>query len=217
MNIDITEQVLTRKQVEESEESYRSLINNLSVAVYTCDREGNIILYNEKAEELWGRKPIPGKDKWIGWDKVELQGQMLDPEKSPMAMAVQQGRPVEVKEVRVQRPDGSILTVIPHPRPLFNSSGEVVGGVNILVDITERKKIEQALQESEGRFRTMANAAPLFVWETDETLQTTYLNKEGLRYFDLDEAFSMAALSWKKFIHPDDIDKVLNTMSISSG
>ncbi len=212
VNIDITEQVLTRKRVEESEESYRNLINNLSVAVYTCDKEGNIILYNEKAEELWGRKPIRGKDKWIGWDKIELEGQMLDPEKSPMAMAVQQGKPIRVREVQVQKPDGSMHTVIPHPRPLFNTSGEVVGGVNILVDITERKKIEQALQESEGRFRTMANAAPLFVWETDETLQTTYLNKEGLRYFDLDETFSMAELSWKKFIHPDDIDKVLNTM-----
>jgi len=70
------------------------------------------------------------------------------------------------------------------------------------------KKIE----ESEERFRTMANEAPLFVWVTDENLQTTFLNKTGLNYFNLGYDIDLAGLSWKKFIHPEDLGRVLDEM-----
>jgi len=84
--------------------------------------------------------------------------------------------------------------------------------IGTMMDVTEEKKQQVALEESEERFRPMANESPLFVWETDKDLQTTYLNKEGLRYFDLDESTRMSELSWKRFIHPDDLERVLKTM-----
>src|SRR5204863_8544020 len=88
------------------------------------------------------------------------------------------------------------------------------GGIIIFTEnISQRKKAAQAIKESEERFRTMANEAPLFVWETDENLQTTYLNRSGLDYFDLDETVKMNDISWKKYIHPDDIENVLIVMN----
>jgi PAS domain S-box-containing protein len=84
--------------------------------------------------------------------------------------------------------------------------------IGTMMDVTEEKNQQLALQESEERFRAMANEAPLFVWETDINLQTTYLNKAGLDYFNFDNPVNMSGLSWKKYIHPDDLKKVLNTM-----
>ena len=98
-------------------------------------------------------------------------------------------------------------------RPWYNAESEIGGIVIFTENITERKNAGQALRESEERFRTMANEAPLFVWVADENLQTTYLNSTGLTYFNLDRDFKMAELSWKKFIHPDDIENVLSTMN----
>ena len=59
----------------------------------------------------------------------------------------------------------------------------------------------------------MANEAPLFVWVTDEKLQTTFINKVGRMYFNIDESLNPSDLSWKKYIHPDDINMVLQVMS----
>ena len=88
-----------------------------------------------------------------------------------------------------------------------------IGGIVIFTEnITERKISEQVIKDSEERFRTMANEAPLFVWETDEKLQTIFLNKAGTQYFNLEETFKIAELSWKKYIHPSDIERVLETM-----
>ncbi|HEX8355972.1 MAG TPA: PAS domain S-box protein, partial [Segetibacter sp.] len=55
--IDVTEQLQSRKKIEESEQRFRELIQDLPEAMYTCDAEGRIMLYNKAAVTLWGRKP----------------------------------------------------------------------------------------------------------------------------------------------------------------
>ena len=76
-----------------------------------------------------------------------------------------------------------------------------------------RKKIE----ESEEKFRTLATEFPLFVWLTDDKLQTTFLNKAGLDYFNFPQTANIWELSWKKFIHTDDIERVLAVMNDAAG
>lgn len=82
---------------------------------------------------------------------------------------------------------------------------------NVLILEEERKRAAM-LKESEQRFRSMADEAPLFVWVTDEKLQTIFINKTGRIYFNLDENIYVHDLSWKKYIHPDDINMVLQVM-----
>jgi PAS domain S-box-containing protein len=83
-------------------------------------------------------------------------------------------------------------------------------------DITEQVMARKKIEESENRFRSMANEAPIFVWLTNEKLQTTFLNKTGLIYFGLKENTDLSTLSWKKFIHPEDIGRVLTVMNNAS-
>ena len=77
-------------------------------------------------------------------------------------------------------------------------------------------QIRQKIEESEERFRTMASEAPIFVWVTDENLQTTYINHTGLDYFNLHHNINLSELSWKQFIHPEDIDGVLSVMATAA-
>jgi GAF domain-containing protein len=78
-----------RTVLQESEELYRALVSGLAQAVYTTDAEGRILLYNEAAVELWGRRPEIGKDLWCGsWKIFTTDGELLPHQQCPMAVAL---------------------------------------------------------------------------------------------------------------------------------
>src|SRR5688572_28365567 len=113
------------------------VLQTLPVAVYTCNARGIITSYNDAAASLWGRHPEIGKDVWCGsWKIYTTSGDPMELGECPMAIALREGREVNGEEIIVERPDGKKLNVQPHPRPLFNSDGEVIGAVNMLLDIT---------------------------------------------------------------------------------
>lgn len=143
---DVTEKKLAEAALCASEARYRELIHNLPAAVYTCDREGRITLYNEAAANLWGRHPEIGNDLWCGsWKIYRPDGTPLPLAECPMARTLAEGRAVRGEEIIIERPDGARRHVLPHPEPVRDESGAVAGAINMLVDITERKQAEQAI------------------------------------------------------------------------
>lgn len=128
----------------EIEARYLQLIQGLPAAIYTCDANGYIATYNQAAINLWGRKPVIGKDQWCGfWKAYTIDGTPMLHEQSPMATAIKEAREINEVELVIERPDGQIRNVLLNPKPFFNSHGHVIGGVNMLLDITERKNIEE--------------------------------------------------------------------------
>src|SRR5437762_13773766 len=88
----VSEKKKLEKNLDESWLHYEQLFNNLPVAFYTCDNDGNIIQYNEEAVHLWGKEPVHGIDRWVGWHKVFKDGRQLLPDETPMAIAVKEKR-----------------------------------------------------------------------------------------------------------------------------
>ena len=147
----------------ESERRLRELINGLPVAVYTTDADGYLTLYNEAAEAFWGRSPELGKDRWCGsWKLYDTEGMPMQLEDCPLAIALKEQRLLRGVEVTVERPDGKRLAFIPHPSPLRDASGNVIGAMNVLVNITERQLAEQALQRQAGLIDLSFDA--ILVW-----------------------------------------------------
>ncbi len=121
------------------------VLGSLAAAVYTCDAQGRIGFFNEAAAELWGRRPEVGKDLWCGsWRIYTPEGTPLPAEECPMAVALREGRSVRGVEIVVERPDGVRRHVLPHPDPIRDASGRVVGSVNLLVDVTEEREADRA-------------------------------------------------------------------------
>lgn len=148
-NTDVTERRRAEAALTASEEKFRSLIQSLPAAVYTCDCEGRIQLYNAAAVELWGREPEIGKDLWCGSLRIySSDGAPLELIHCPMARTLHEGRGVRGDEIIIERPDGTRRHVLPYPDPIFDADGRMTGAVNMLLDITELKRTEILLRDA---------------------------------------------------------------------
>jgi PAS domain S-box-containing protein len=128
-----------------SQSLFRELIDALPTAIYTTDAEGLITHFNQAAVEFAGRVPEIGKDRWcVSWKLFWSDGTPMPHDQCPMAIAVREGRVLSGVEAIIERPDGNRRWFTPFARPLRDKDGNIIGGVNMLVDITERKRTEQA-------------------------------------------------------------------------
>lgn len=127
-----------------TDQIFRHLLNILPVAVYTCDKDGYITYYNECAAQMWGRQPQLGKDRWTGAFKLfTVDGNSLPFDETPIANVLRNKSETGKHELVVERPDGSRVNVIPHPRAIFDENGNLEGAVNMLVDVTRQRADEE--------------------------------------------------------------------------
>jgi len=123
---------------------FRQILDVLPAAVYTTNATGQITYFNEAAAALWGCRPELGSSEWCGsWKLYWPDGRSLPHDQCPMAVALKEGRPVRGVEAIAERPDGSRVPFMPFPTPLYGASGELLGAVNMLVDITDRNRASE--------------------------------------------------------------------------
>jgi len=196
--IDVTEQVLSRKIIEEREKMYKDLIHKLPVATYSCDLEGHIIIYNKAAVTLWGREPETGKDVWYDSWNVYNNKNNSEPQTScSLATALLNDDSTSSKEIIIERPNGDKRNVLPYPVPFRDIEGEITGAVIVLADITEIKLAQKELKKSEIKYRYLFDNNPMPMWVIDlTTLKFLDVNKMAvLQYgYSREEFLSMTVL-----------------------
>lgn len=133
--------------LEVRDHGLEDVLEALPEAVYITDAEGRITYYNEAAARLWGVRPELGKSEFCGsWKLYWPDGTPLAHSECPMAMALKEKRAIRNVEAIAERPDGVRVPFMPFPTPLFDENGELTGGVNMLVDITERAIADETTQ-----------------------------------------------------------------------
>jgi PAS domain S-box-containing protein len=131
---------------------FRRLLEKLPAGAYTCDPEGFITYFNQRAVELWGRAPKLNdpEDRFCGSFKLfSPDGSPIRHDQCWMALALHKNREYNGQEIVIERPDGRRITVLAHANPIHDESGAPLGAVNVLVDISDRKRAEEALREAD--------------------------------------------------------------------
>ena len=142
--VQISDSLRSQAALRERERRFRELLGALPAAVYTTDAAGRITYYNDAAADLWGHRPPLGTSEWCGsWKLYWPDGTPMAHDECPMAIALNEDRIVRGMEAVAERPDGTRVPFIPYPTPIYDDADKLVGAVNMLVDITDRKRAEE--------------------------------------------------------------------------
>ena len=199
----LKQEIEERKQAEEaqreSEEKYRVLIENTNDIVYLANAEAQLTYVSPQVKRL-GMPP----EEIVSKDVMELilpedmervlrdfQHTMMTGEEFPT-------------EFRMRDKEGCIRWFEDIGRVQRDESGKIVGLAGILRDITERKLAEEALRESQERFKEMADLLPTTISELDRDLNLTYVNQAAFETFGYSQADFEEGLNVMDMIHPDD-------------
>jgi PAS domain S-box-containing protein len=156
------------------------LLDLLPAAVYVCDESGHIVRYNRRAAELWGRTPRLGDpaERFYGSHRLyRLNGGALAHRECPMAHALQTGISVRDQEVVIERPDGARRTALVNVEVVKDGAGTIVGAINCLQDVTERRRAQAALGAREQQWHQMLQALPVAVYMTDAQGRISFYNE----------------------------------------
>lgn len=207
---DVTEQKLAMQSLRKQEEAFRKLLGALPVAIYTTDAAGCVTYCNQAAIDLWGASPTLGEDKWSSLAKFYYpDGSPMPPHDCPMATALREGRVVRGREAILERPDGTRIPIAPHPAPLIDEAGAIVGVVNMTLDISERKRAEAALSERTTQLELAEKAALVGMYAYDIATGVMQLSPGYAAIHGLPEGTSAIARGdWQARLDASDLARL---------
>ncbi|MEM8637672.1 MAG: PAS domain S-box protein [Cyanobacteria bacterium P01_G01_bin.54] len=202
--VGVIRDISDRKQAElalkESEARYRKLYENTPVMLHSVDAKGRLI----SVSNYWLQQ--------MGFQRHEVLGRpstdFLTPESHQQARKIhlpafyQQGYCLDIPYTLVRK-DGTTLDVLLSAIAERDAAGKIMRSLAVLVDVTERKRAQAALKESEARFRTMADTAPVLIWMADAQQQFTYFNRGWLEFTGRTLAQEQGR-GWLTGLHPAD-------------
>jgi PAS domain S-box-containing protein len=206
----ITRDITAHKQADErlhkSERKLRELLGALPAAVYVTDATGHITYCNRSAIDLWGAEPVLGKDKWSDFSKYyHADGSPMALADCPTEIALKQGRVAPVREAVIERKDGTRIPIAPYPTPLRDETGAIVGVVNMTIDISERKRAELALAESNLQLALAGKAALVGSFAYDVDTEQIQLSQGCAAILGCPEGTThIARGEWRMGVHPED-------------
>jgi PAS domain S-box-containing protein len=204
---DLIERRQADEALREAERRLHEIVEAIPAAVYTTDADGRITFFNRAAVGFSGRVPELGTDSWcVSWKLYNTDGTPLPHDQCPMALALREKRPVSGCEAVAERPNGQRVVFTAYPTPLFDANGRLTGAVNMLVDISERKRAEETLRESEARLKAIVETTPECVKLVAGDGTLLMMNEAGLAMVGAGAAEDVTGSSIYDVIAPEDRD-----------
>ena len=202
---DITAHKQTVDQLCQREAELQEVQRIAKVGSWQFDLASGKITWSEEIFRIFGRDP---QHPPLSYDEHK---QSIHPDYRELHRLIDQqvlqtGQSQSL-EFRFSRMDGSIGWLWTRIQAIFSPSGQVIGLKGVAIDISDRKEAEIALQISEKRFSSIANAAPVGIFRTDNQGNCLYVNKRWCQITGLSYERALGQ-GWSQALHPDDCEHV---------
>jgi PAS domain S-box-containing protein len=201
-----TRDITERRQAEEARARLADIVDSSEDAILSKTLGGTITSWNTAAQKLYGYTA----EELVGKSVSILIPPELKQELHEILERIKNGGKVEHHEtVRVTK-DGERVDVSVTISPIKSASGEVVGASTIARDITDRRRVEEHMRESELRYRALADAMPQIVWTARPDGYLDYYNRRWFKYTGMSFE-ETRGWGWQPVLHPDDVEHALRT------
>jgi PAS domain S-box-containing protein len=199
---DITEKIKIEHELKESEEKYRNIIEIANEGIMIADTSGRINFVNSKMVEMLGysSEELLGTNakSFVDQTDLELGLQKIENRKKGIQ---------EAYEIKYIRKNGEILWCLISATPMYDYNGKHIGNMTMQTDITESKKANDALQESESRFHSVLDNSQDIIYRINvQTGNYEYVSPstENVFGYSSDELIALANKNPLNTIHPAD-------------
>ena len=191
------------QELHETGEKLQAVICAAPVAIITFDRQGNVTAWNPAAERIFG------------WSETEALGERppyLSAEDQDEFDSLRQhllaGKTITGLERQRCRRDGTRVNVELSGAPLHDADGEILGLVAILADITDRKKVEEAMAKSRDFYKALFDDFPTAIWQCGTDGRCNYVNPTWLKFTGRTLERELGD-GWVEAVHPEDAARVI--------
>jgi PAS domain S-box-containing protein len=201
----VEDQKRAREVLREGEQRFRLVANTAPVMIWMTDSDKKCTFLNQTWLDFTGRSPeAEYASGWAFGVHPEDSQRSLD----AFNEAFDRHQPFRI-ENRVQRHDGEYRWVLDVGVPRFNLDGSFAGYIGSAVDVTERKQADEALRESEQRFRMAAQAGKMFTYEWDSVTDKIVRSEGALQVLGFNEGQDTTGLHILSLVPPEDREILL--------
>ena len=169
--------------IRESEARYRMLIERMNEGLVLQDRDGAMTFVSDRFCEIVGRQ----REWLLGRKGLDLAAPGHEEHWHAQHRKRQQGV-AETFEIALQKGNGEVIDAFVSPRPHFDAAGGYLGSFALLMDVTERRRAERALRDSEEKLRLIVENQTELVLKLDGERRVVFASPSFLAYFGLTEA-----------------------------
>jgi len=211
LSVDIDEGKKAEDRLRRSE-TYLAEAQRLSHSGVSAYNETEILYGSDETYRIWGFDPAQGvPSREAVFERIHPGDR--DRLNAEVQRAVGEKRGYSIG-YRILLPDGTVKHIDSIGQPVFSASGELVEIVTTQIDVTDRKRAEEAHRESEYKLRQIFETVPGLLWSADPAGEPTQLNQRMLDYTGMRfEDFQRSG--WQAFVHPDDLPETTKVISHS--
>lgn len=209
-NTDVEERTAAEEALTASRAYLKLLLDSASEAFYATDRDGVTTLCNAAFLRLTG---FEREQDAVGQKLHDLihhshaDGSRYPKESCPIYRCAAAGVPAHVTDEMFFRTDGTPFPVEYRASPVLQD-GSPNGVICTFIDVSERRRAEAALLESEERFQRIADSTPVVMWVTALDRTRSFVNRAYVDFLGIPYEEALA-FDWRSIIHPEDDDRIV--------